>query len=481
MSVPQGPVRNPYIYFFFAMGNSLAKFTLLLHLKSGKTYSLVLRHLTLLLLLFSASLYAQPELDSYTDGVYRDYIKSVKMNVTGLELTMPIAQLGTMNSLFLSFDELDGQGTRYYYTVIHCDRNWQPTKELNQFEYLGGYSEGEIHDYELSSGTYQKYVHYILSLPNDEFSWKISGNYLLVVYESGDENNPILTRRFMITDEKIKIDGNVLRAAVVEKQNTAQEIDFKLEISALKTFNPRAEVFCTILQNGRWDNAMQNIMPRLVTGDFLNYDYTNVIVFDAGKEFRDMDISSMIYRSADVLAINKSDGGVSTVLYPVKPRAYKAYILNRDLNGMFVSFNRDYVRKSIPPDSLASTLNLITRYIYREAFLSTDYTEVLITLQTEKMDRDVFVVGGMTDWHLLPEYKLVYNDQINAYTGRMYLKQGYYNYEFAVPDKNGNPDFAPLEGNWYATENQYTLLCYYRPRGGQYDQIVGSKTFNSIY
>jgi len=442
---------------------------------------LTFRPLILLSLLYSLNLIAQPELTSYNDGVYRDYIRSVKLNVTGLELTMPITQLGNMGSLFLTFDELDGQGTRYYYTVIHCDRHWQPTKELNQFEYLGGYSEGEIRDYELSSGTYQKYVHYLVSLPNDEFSWKISGNYLLVVYESGEENNPILTRRFMVSDEKLKIDGDVTRAAVVEKQNTAQEVDFKLEISALKTFNPRAEVFCTVLQNGRWDNALHDIMPRLVTGDFLNYDYTNVIVFDAGKEFRDLDISSMIYRSKDVLDIHKYDAGFSTVLYPTKPRYNQVFILNTDLDGMFVTFNRDYVRRSIPPDSLASTLNLISRYLYREAFLSCDYSEVLIKLETEKWDRDIYIVGGMTDFQLRPEYKLVYNDQVNAYTGRMYLKQGYYNYQFAVPDKNGNPDFAPVEGNWYTAENQYTLLCYYRPRGGQYDQLVGTKTFNSVY
>ena len=439
------------------------------------------RHPLLILLLFSAKLYAQPELDSYVDGVYRDYIRSVKMHVTGLALTLPIAQLGTMESLYLSFDELDGQGTRYYYTVIHCDRNWEPTKELSQFDYLGGYREGEIRDSEFSTGTYQHYVHYYLSLPNDEVKWSISGNYLLVVYESGEEDNPILTRRFMITDEKLKIDGNVVRAAVVEKQNTCQEVDFKIDISALPTSNPRMELFCTILQNGRWDNALRDIMPRLVTGNLLNYDYTDQIVFEAGKEFRDLDISSMVYRSADVLDIKEFHGGYSTILFPVKPRSSQVYILNQDLNGMFVPYNRDYTRKSIPPDSLASTLNLVSRYNYREQFLNTDYTEVLITLQTEKMDQDVYVVGGITDWHLLPEYKLVYNDLARGYTGRMYLKQGYYNYEFAVPDKNGNPDFTPLEGNWYAAENQYTLLCYYRPRGGQYDQIVGTKTFNSIY
>jgi hypothetical protein len=64
---------------------------------------------------------------------------------------------------------------------------------------------------------------------------------------------------------------------------------------------------------------------------------------------------------------------------------------------------------------------------------------------------------------------------------RLFLKQGYYNYGFAFRDEKGNPDFTELEGTWYATENQYTLLAYFRPNGGQYDQLVGVLTFNTYY
>src|SRR5688572_8607468 len=145
---------------------------------------------------------AQPELQSHEDGVYRDYIRSVRMHVTGLFLSLPVAALGQQEALYLSFDELDGRGTRYYYTVIHCDRDWKPTPELSQFDYLGGYREGEIRDYEFSSGTYQDYLHYKLSIPNEEVKWTISGNYLLVVYEAGYEDDPVITRRFLVTDEK---------------------------------------------------------------------------------------------------------------------------------------------------------------------------------------------------------------------------------------------------------------------------------------
>ena len=173
--------------------------------------------------------------------------------------------------------------------------------------------------------------------------------------------------------------------------------------------------------------------------------------------------------------------GYSTILFSDVPRVYKNYLWRRDLNGMFVPFNRDYDHRDVPPDSLASTLNLVNRYNYREQHLGTEYTEVLVTLDmANDLGRDVYVIGGMTDWKLLPEYKLTYDERIGAYTGRLFLKQGYYNYAYAVPDEKGNPDLAVLEGSWHATENMYTILTYFRPRGGQYDQLIGAHTFFSV-
>lgn len=435
---------------------------------------------TLLFLCFNAV--AQPELSAYEDGVYRNYIQSVRMHVTGLFLTLPITQLGQQNGLYLSFDELDGKGTRYYYTVIHCDRNWQPTKELSQFDYLGGYKEGEIRDYEFSSGTYQDYLHYKLSIPNEEVKWTISGNYLLVVYEAGYEDDPVITRRFLVTEEKVSYRTVVDRPASVSKQTTHQEIDFGMEIEGIRTSNPRGELSCMILQNGRWDNRITDIEPRTITGTFLNYDWQDKVVFEAGKEFRNMDISSMQFRSENVRDVAEYSDGYSTILFSDEPRVHKNYIWRRDLNGMYVPFNRDYDRRQIPLDSLASTINLVNRYNYREQHLGTEYSEVVVTLEIPNdMNKDIYMVGGMTDWKMLPEYKLKYDERIGAYLGRVYLKQGYYNYAYAVPDSNGNPDFAVLEGSWYATENMYTILTYFRPRGGQYDQLVGAYTFNSNY
>lgn len=283
----------------------------------------------------------------------------------------------------------------------------------------------------------------------------------------------------MVTESLVSYQSEVSRAAVVAKQSTHQEVDFTINIQGLPTSNPRAELSTTILQNGRWDTALEGIEPRMVTGYLLDFDYQDRVVFEAGKEFRNMDISSLKYRSENVEDIFEYSDGFSTILFPDEPLLYKNYIWRRDLNGQFVPFNRDYDRRVIPLDSLESTINLVNRYNYREQNLGTEYTEVLLTLDMEPGSSDVYVVGAITDWKLLPEYRMVYDETISAYTGRLYLKQGYYNYAYAVPDIDFTPNLSAIEGNWEHAENDYTILTYYRPRGGLYDQLVGAHTLNS--
>ena len=56
------------------------------------------------------------------------------------------------------------------------------------------------------------------------------------------------------------------------------------------------------------------------------------------------------------------------------------------------------------------------------------------------------------------------------------LKQGYYNFDFAVAGARGTaPDETYFEGSHYETENQYDLLVYYRPPGTRADLLIGYK------
>jgi len=70
-----------------------------------------------------------------------------------------------------------------------------------------------------------------------------------------------------------------------------------------------------------------------------------------------------------------------------------------------------------------------------------------------------------------------YNAIVGAYEKAVLLKSGMYNYlyVFVSDDKEQPlPLTAPIEGNYYETENEYMIKVYYRPPGARYDRLIGS-------
>ncbi|MBK8652757.1 MAG: DUF5103 domain-containing protein [Haliscomenobacter sp.] len=109
---------------------------------------------------------ANPNALRYEDYVYQPNIRSVQFYVEGLVLSYPVLDLNGGSTLLLAFDDLDGDVKNYYYRFIHCDMNWKPS-DISEMEYLDGFSEERIFDYQFSSKTVSSYTHYTLQLPNN--------------------------------------------------------------------------------------------------------------------------------------------------------------------------------------------------------------------------------------------------------------------------------------------------------------------------
>ena len=65
-------------------------------------------------------------------------------------------------------------------------------------------------------------------------------------------------------------------------------------------------------------------------------------------------------------------------------------------------------------------------------------------------DRDIYLVGAMSQHRCLPEYRMEYDAAQGLYTHRHLLKQGYYNYHYVVRERGsdeGDPGAgAPAHG-----------------------------------
>ncbi len=414
----------------------------------------------LFFLVFSFSLKAQDEELRYEDWVYKDHIKSVRFHVDGLVLTQPIIDLGSDVALQLSFDDLEGGVKDYVYSVVHCNADWEPSV-LAEMEYIDGFSEDRINDWRFSAKTLTPYTHYSLSLPHRDMRLTKSGNYLLKVYESGRQKTLALTLRFLVVEPLVQITPRMVNTAAVSKLRTHQEIDFLVNYERVPIRAAQQEIRATVLQNGRWDSALPLIPPMFVRTDQLVYDFQDKIVFPGGKEFRFVDLRSLYSSTPGITSIERIEDRLEVTLEREGKRSGSAYIQYEDINGNFVVETRDQHNP-----------------------LSAEYLNVLFMLQSSEpyYDHDIYIVGKFSDWKPKQAFRMAYNNAVNAYVGTLQLKQGYYNYAFAaVPlrSKDNAINFSEIEGDWYETENEYTILVYYHPLGERYDRLIGVASFNS--
>jgi hypothetical protein len=408
----------------------------------------------LFLLLFPVTLCAQTE-----NQVLDPDICTVQLNLAGSPLSLPIVNLQTgPNVLVLEFDHMGDQLKDYKYTLTHCNSDWQPS-DLDDNEYMEGFTEDRITSVQNSFNTLSQYTHYTLGLPNRNMRWMRSGNYLLNIFDTEDDQL-VMVRRFMVVEPLWRIDAGFVRTAQVDKLDTHHEIDFTVVPKSARISMPQNDVKAFILQNGRFDNALGPIKPFITRGENLVFDYQDQILFPAGKEFRFFDIRSFDYRGEFVKSIVDKPTYFEVTLRPDESRYDRPVIFRPDADGRFVIENQNV----------------------NQTLLQCDYATVLFSIKQNLPleDEDVYVFGELTDWQLKPEFKMKYDEHAQVYWCDTWLKQGRYDYQYLVVDRNtGKPDLDGFEGNWYATGNQYTILVYFRPFGARFDRLMGAVTLNS--
>ena len=210
----------------------------------------------------------------YENKIYNDQIKSVKLTVSGLPLSLPIISLDSDIPLELNFDDLNQDYRDYSFTVVHCNMDWTPSN-LVQLDYLDGFGEDQIEQYNYSSRTSTLFTHYSLTIPNNSMRLTKSGNYLLIVYDDEDERTPVITRRFMVVDSKVKVTANMVRPSKVELGRTHQEIDFAADYGKFQIRSPQQELRASVLQNNRWDMAVIGLSPNFTRLYAVVFDYQN--------------------------------------------------------------------------------------------------------------------------------------------------------------------------------------------------------------
>jgi len=408
---------------------------------------------------------AQDTLDYYAEGflryenfIYKSNIKTVVFEQENLKLSEPVIDLGRGERLLLSFDDLEGDFKNYSYTLIHCNANWVPSNLLEN-EYLNGFAEDRIVNYRSSFNTTQPYTRYWQEIPGREVQPIVSGNYLVKVFIEGEPNFPILTRRMLILQPKANIEADVHQATIVQDRYSKQEIDFSIFYQGIQVSNPFEDIKVVVMQNGRWDNAITGLKPLFLRDNELEYSYDEENTFNGGNEYRTFDLRTLRVQTQFVRDIVQGPDGYTIVLTTGRSRSFDRYSIENDINGKYLIKNQDGFDNE----------------------LGSEYVKVKFSLKHDILaNGNFYVFGALTDWRLTTESKMVYNYDEEVYETLLYLKQGYYDYQYVFLEDGAKlPDETIIEGNHYETTNEYTVLVYFRPLGGRYDQLIGLRRFES--
>jgi hypothetical protein len=383
----------------------------------------------------------------FTTSFFAQNIKSIQLRPLQENNFSSIVPLGTV--LELSFDDLDADSKDYQYKIEHMTHDWQKSRLLSS-QFIDGFDQNSIIDVTNSFSTFQNYTHYAVKIPNVNSIITKSGNYLVSVLNDDDE--VVFSRKLVLYENVAIIGVEVSRSRNTKTLNTQQTVEFTINHPNLRINNPAQEVNVVLLKNENWNEKLTNLKPTFFKQNQLKYTYANKTNFWGGNEYLNFDSKFIRNKSLNVVKIEMKDI-FHHYLYPSTYNPSRNYTYNPDINGQFVVRTLEAAN----PNTEA------------------DYAMMHFTLYADNpiANKEVYVYGAFNNFKTEEENKLSYNFEDNSYQGQILLKQGFYNYTFATVDENKTVDTNQINGTFFQTENEYTVIAYYKPFGGLYDRVIG--------
>ncbi len=387
------------------------------------------------------------------DSVWQNDVRSIYFTRSGLELEAPVLQLGGSERLVLHFDLLGLEPKDLRYRITHCDADWHPDLP-DPYDYISGFEEENINNYESSFTTLQPYFHYHQTLPSRNTRFLVSGNYLLSVFIQDEPDSILFTRRFYVEEHLLDADIEITPPkAGIGNPRRDVEVDVSLGLAEGKILNLSPQFLTVRVQQNRRTDLVRTLSFSGYNGSMLAYRWQNENVFPGGNCFRYFDISNLHTPMYNVQKVDQYADELFAFIRPEQDRSRKNYSHEEVLRG-------------------GMKTNAFDRH---NPHLEGDYVWVSFSLPLEQpfLDGSVHIVGQLTDWELTDRSRMEWQPQYKAYTARMLLKQGYYAYQLLFL-RAGEMEAVSykLEGDHYETHNDYTIYVYYHFPNDRSDRLI---------
>jgi hypothetical protein len=381
--------------------------------------------------------------------------------VDGKPLELPVIELNSNEKIKISFDEMSYYSKNFNYKIIHCNADFSPSV-LTESEFLNGFYSGLINDFALSENTLTLYTNYQFFVPNDDFSFKVSGNYAVLIYQDNDLENLAAAACFSVVEPAVQIDLKTTANTDIEFNGKFQQAEIVIDNSGFPIRDVFSELNVKVFQNRRTDNAAISIKPTYTATYKQTYKNNRALIFEGGNQYRLADFSSEYNFSGEIDKIKKNGDYYNVFLFPADLRAgMSSPNSGGDADGRF----------------------LINRQRYEDSDINADYMWVhfILPAETPFFDGEVYLLGDLTNNLFDENSKLEYDFELKIYHKTLFLKQGGYSFLYAFVPKNAQstqkpqPILQKIEGSYWQTENEYSVFVYYRAFADRFDRLIGVK------
>lgn len=382
--------------------------------------------------------------------IYDTNVKTLQVVVNKDWLSPAVMELKSSDVLHISFDEMSHDYHRFVYKIEHCEADWSVSDGLFESDYIEGFNNNPIEDYQNSINTTVLYTHYKLDIPNDKCRLKISGNYRLTVYDEDNDNRKVLTVEFMVVESDMNVGLAVTSNTDIDLNESHQQLSMTLNYGEFSITNPTEQIHTIITQNNRPESARINVKPNIVNNKGLQWNHNKQLIFDAGNEYHKFEVLALSHPTMGIDRISWDGHNYNAYPFVAEPR--KNYLYDEDANGAFYIRNSDNIENDY----------------------TCDYVYVHYRLRSPELTGCNIAVNGQWATDEDQSAYVMQYDQANAeYQATILQKQGYYSYRFITVDNNGITGIPPTEGNFYQTENRYQAYVYYKGTGERTWRLVG--------
>lgn len=390
--------------------------------------------------------------------IYVPTIKTLQVVVNQDWLSPPVMKLNSNDVLNISFDEMSHDYHRFVYKIEHCEADWSVSDELFESDYIEGFNDNPIEDYQNSINTTVLYTHYKLQIPNEECRLKMSGNYRLTIYDEDNDDQIVLTAEFMVVEPVMSVGLAVTSNTDIDLNDSHQQLSMTLNYGPINITNREEQISTIVIQNNSHESSRINVKPNIVNNKGMRWEHNRELIFNAGNEYRKFEVLALSHPTMGIERISWDGHNYNAYPFVAEPR--KNYLYDEDANGAF------YIRNSD---------NIDNNY-------TCDYVYVHYKLKSPELSGLTLAVDG--NWATYDDhniYRMEYDKTDATYNAVILQKQGYYSYRFVAIDANGNMTLAPTEGSFYQTENRYQAYIYYKGTGERTWRLVGYRQveFNS--